>query len=63
MNIWQENQLGKLAKKVTKRLYQSLGINLGSTFVIHTENCIMKMMFVIARSRKCTGGYDEPKQA
>ena len=38
MNIWQENQLGKLAKKVTKRLYQSLGINLGSTFVIQTDN-------------------------
>jgi hypothetical protein len=36
---------------------------MGSTFVIQTDNCIMTMMFVIARSHRCTSVYDEPKQA
>ena len=47
MNIGQENP---------KRFYQSLGINLGSTFIVQTDNGIMKRMCVIARS---LGYYQE----
>jgi hypothetical protein len=42
-NIGQENP---------KMFYQSLGLNLDSTFVIHTGNGIRNMMFVIARSQR-----------
>jgi hypothetical protein len=39
-----------------KSFYQSLGINLGSTFIVQTDNGIMKIMCVIARS---FGYYEE----